>query len=321
MIILIYGRIMSPKHCWNNYTLEQALKIWSNFDNRIPKDAEAWWGNRKLTTKQFLISNMAWNTKINLMIKGEGGDPGNKERRIQAWKEFDHIEKSYVMYNRLNKWNRDNIFVNRDRPVILRGESIRINFGIDARNLTEDKERLALVTKECLDIIKSIEKKIDYVNIMKYKDEKEKNEWEYYQFGKNEYQADLFFIRNVDRIKLIFNVIKKQKPDYTRKRCHIAKRVMTVKTKLSITKEEVPDMMPVIYEKKKRWKKMKRYINRYVPDTLKIENAKGLKWRRKNQLKNEGCEVTSLAVADYYNFVYNSCLNEYLEAAFNEDYG
>jgi hypothetical protein len=64
MVILTYGGRMPPKHCWSNYTLEQALTIWSNFDERIPKNAEIWWGNRKITMKQFPISNMAWNTKI-----------------------------------------------------------------------------------------------------------------------------------------------------------------------------------------------------------------------------------------------------------------
>jgi hypothetical protein len=40
MIILLYQGKMSPKHCWNFNTLEQALEIWRNLDERIPKEAE-----------------------------------------------------------------------------------------------------------------------------------------------------------------------------------------------------------------------------------------------------------------------------------------
>jgi hypothetical protein len=42
MIILLYQGKMSPKHCWNFNTLEQAFKIWRNLDERIPKEAEIW---------------------------------------------------------------------------------------------------------------------------------------------------------------------------------------------------------------------------------------------------------------------------------------
>jgi hypothetical protein len=136
-----------------------------------------------------------------------------------------------------------------EKPSIFKEEAFRKNFGIDVRILTEDKDRLALITKECFDVMKMIENKIDYVNTMKYKDDKE-NEWAYYQFGKNEYQADLFFIRNVDRIKLIFNVIKKQKPEYKKKRCQLAKKVMIIKDKLNFPHEDIPDLLPVVYERK-----------------------------------------------------------------------
>jgi hypothetical protein len=112
MIILTYGGRMSPKHCSENFTLEQALTYWRNSDNRIPKEAEIWWGNKKITTKQFLIANMAWNTKINLMIKGDGGDPKTESLRAQAWKYFENEVVYYTKFKRLNKWNRNTIFVN-----------------------------------------------------------------------------------------------------------------------------------------------------------------------------------------------------------------
>jgi hypothetical protein len=42
MIILTYGGRMSPKHCWKNFTLKQALTIWKKADDRIPKEANTW---------------------------------------------------------------------------------------------------------------------------------------------------------------------------------------------------------------------------------------------------------------------------------------
>jgi hypothetical protein len=197
----------------------------------------------------------------------------------------------------MNTWNREVIILNSNARVYKRKWYIDL-FKVYEKALIEDKDRLAQVTKECLDLINLIESKMEYVNTVQYKDDKE-NEWKYIQFGKNEYQADLFFIRNVDRIKLIFNVIKKQKPDYTKKRCQIAKGVMTVKDKFEFPKEDVPDIIPVVYEKKKRWKVMKRYIRKTAPSYV-IDNCKGLKWRTKFQLKKEGSDLNSWALARHY---------------------
>jgi hypothetical protein len=119
------------------------------------------------------------------LIKGDGGDPGNKGLRITAWINFDESAFQYAAFNRLNKWNRDAVFVAHGNSKVVKREQFTQDFAALLKALVEDKNRLALVTKECFDVMKLIEDKIDYVNITKYKDDKE-NEWKYYQFGKNE---------------------------------------------------------------------------------------------------------------------------------------
>jgi hypothetical protein len=69
-------------------------------------------------------------------------------------------------------------------------------------------------------------KKIGKVEVIKYEEKENKEEWEYKEFGNNEYQADLFFIRISDRIKLIFNVIKKNNTYKARERCLTARKAM-----------------------------------------------------------------------------------------------
>jgi hypothetical protein len=233
MIILTYGGRMSPKHCWKNFTLEQALSIWRNTDDKIPKQAETWWGNKKLTSEEILIANLPWNTRINLMIRGEGGEGGDpnchkesNENAVELWRLFEVMTENFKEYSFKDKWNIGKVFMYTGNFVYTKTfQKAQMEL---AGALINDKEKMAQVTKECLDIIKFIEKKIGFVDtIIKYRDNEE--EWEYYQFGKNEYQTDLFFIKNTDRIKIMLNIIKKQNPKYKEERCKLACKAASIK--------------------------------------------------------------------------------------------
>jgi hypothetical protein len=90
---------------------------------------------------------------------------------------------------------------------------------------------------------------------------------------------------------------------------------------LDLPKEEVPDIIPDVYEKKKRWKVMKKYMKKHLSNCWVIDNCKALKWRTKFQLKKEGCDLNSWALARHYELVYTHCQELQLEAAFNEEYG
>jgi hypothetical protein len=85
-----------------------------------------------------------------------------------------------------------------------------------ARLCIVDISKEKLVIEECLQLIIFIWNRIEEVETTKYEEAEVKEEWKYKEFGANEYQTDLFFIRNSDRIKLIFNVIKKNDTDKTR---------------------------------------------------------------------------------------------------------
>jgi hypothetical protein len=102
-ILLTYGGKLSPKHCWNNLTLEQALNLWKSLDERIPHKYEVWIGNRKMTNLHFLISNLNQNERINLFIKGEGS---NNEWRIQEWKNFASFERKIEQIEARGDMNR-----------------------------------------------------------------------------------------------------------------------------------------------------------------------------------------------------------------------
>jgi hypothetical protein len=65
MIIITYGGKMSPKHCWKKISLKQAINIWEQNDNRMPRNAEIWLGNKKLLMTDFPIENLKWGERIN----------------------------------------------------------------------------------------------------------------------------------------------------------------------------------------------------------------------------------------------------------------
>jgi hypothetical protein len=95
-------------------------------------------------------------------------------------------------------------------------------------------------------------------------------------------------MRNSDKIKLIFNVIKKQNPDIVRKRCKLAKEAMKFDPNVIVSEKDEPDCLPTLYIKKRRWKLTKK-IYQKTSSRLKIaELLKGLKWKEKFKLKKQG---------------------------------
>jgi hypothetical protein len=225
MIIITYGGRMSPKHCWNNFSFEQAIEIWRSYDDRMPKNAEIWLDHKKMTMTQFPISDLKWNSRINLLIKREGGDPNQKTMMIKGWwDDFFKMAKSYDEVKRNNIWRRDEVYMNRYR------NSFNLNTITKAMKWDEDKltigtNRLKIVTEECFQLISYIVDRIGNINSIKYMDEEKEKSWEYKEFDANEYQTDLFFIRNSDRIKLVFNVIKKSDPKIMKKKCEFVKKL------------------------------------------------------------------------------------------------
>jgi hypothetical protein len=245
-----------------------------NNDERIPRNAEIWLRNRRITMSQFPVSNLAWNARINLMMKGEGGDPNYTiERRKLQWQEFTHLEGLYNKTKVYNIWNREVLMLNKTLRIVKLEEYDDL-FGKQASVLIEDYNRLRIVTDECLQLIDHIGNKIRNINSIKYVNEEKEEEWEHKQFGNNEYQDDLLFIRNSSRIKLIFNVIKKQNPDIMKKRCKLAKEAMKYNPNVIILEEDEPECLPDLYMKKRRWKVAKKYIRKFVPESRTAEITK-----------------------------------------------
>jgi hypothetical protein len=185
--------------------------------------------------------------------------------------------------------------------------------------LIQDEEKLVMVTKECLDIIRFIEKKISFVEtVIKYKDDEE--EWEYYQFGKNEYQTDLFFIKNSDRIRILLNIIKKQNPKYKIERCKLACKAANTKEIVIDSEEDDPELLPILYEKKRRWKIAKKCMLKNLIWNMdsynQIEEAKIIKWKKRHLLSKENKKMT---IGDYilhYHYLYTKHFDEFREAEF-----
>jgi hypothetical protein len=119
-----------------------------------------------------------------------------------------------------------------------------------AKDRTVDENRLKLVADECLQLISFIGSKIEKVEITRYEEKEFKEEWEYIEFGANKYQTDLFFIRNSSRIKLIFNVIKKNSENKTRNRCMLAKLAMTRTYEVKKRKKKMKYTNPICISKK-----------------------------------------------------------------------
>jgi hypothetical protein len=176
-------------------------------EDRMPRNAEIWLGYNKLLMTDFPIVNLKWGEKINLMIKGDGGDP-LEEKSIEVLAIFYKKANEEKKWLEENAWNSNEKILHEDK--LFKRDWYLKNLLIFANFLTEDKNKLKLVTKECLQLIKYIGSKIEEVEVIKYEEKENKEEWEYKEFGANEYQTDLFFIRNSSRIKLIFNVMKKK---------------------------------------------------------------------------------------------------------------
>jgi hypothetical protein len=157
MIIIKYGNNLSPKHCWNNFTLTQAVNIWEQNDNRMPKNAEMWLGNKKLINTNFQRGNVGWGTKINLMINGPGGDPNFGERFRRQCNKNKWCET--------NKWNTNDAIYYGDAVI---SRKLIQEMIIEAKEYsTRDKKRQKDVTNECLQIIDYIGKRIGEVDPIK----------------------------------------------------------------------------------------------------------------------------------------------------------
>jgi hypothetical protein len=146
------------------------------------------------------------------------------------------------------------------------------------------KNRLEIVNQECMQLIKYRGSKIEEVELISgYKEKEVEEEWKYKEFYANEYQTDLFFIRNSNRIKFIFNVIKKSDKYRTMERCRIEKSAM----KKMIQFKEVGDdqILPYLYMEKAKWKKYKKISRSFVFQDKHIEEVKEKKWRARFNIK------------------------------------
>jgi hypothetical protein len=69
----------------------------------MSRNAEIWLGNKKLLMTDFPIENLKWGERINLMIKGDGGDP--EEIRRMAWEFFFKLAEIERKWQKENAWN------------------------------------------------------------------------------------------------------------------------------------------------------------------------------------------------------------------------
>jgi hypothetical protein len=198
-------------------------------------------------------------------------------------------------------------------------EEFTSSFEKEVYILTEDHDKLRMVTNKCLQLIDYIGNKIGNGNPIKYINEEKEEYWEYKEFEVNEYQTDLFFIRNSNRIKLIFNVIKKQNPDIMRKRCAEAKSAMKVNPDI-IDSEDNQECLPDLYTHKRRWNVIKRYIRKHVPESKTIKALKAVKWRSRYTLKKQGKEMQTIHLTRHYQDCFNIAEKAWLEAAFYDEY-
>jgi hypothetical protein len=171
MIIITYGGKMSLKHCWNNFTLKQAINTWEQNDNRMPRNAEIWLGNKKLTMTDCPVINLKWSERINLMIKGDGGDP-EEEVRKQV------LELFYEMTSEEKKWLEENAW-NSNEKIFYKGDLVkrdwfqrRIRYTANAATV----DKLKLVAEEFLQLVEYIGNKIERVEITKYEEKVSKEE-------------------------------------------------------------------------------------------------------------------------------------------------
>jgi hypothetical protein len=209
------------------------------------------------------------------------------------------------------KWLKENAW-NSNEKILYKGEMVKR--GYLQKNLQElagicivDISKTKLVLDECLQLIKFIGNKIGEVEIPRYEENEAKEEWKHKEFGANEYQTDLFFIRNSDRIKLIFNVIKKNDTEKTRYRCKLAKQAMLGTLEVDEYVIDDENFKPYLYLEKMKWIKYKKYARRcMVFDDYRYEN-KMLKWRTKFILKKRNIEMgATYLVTIYYTANRNS---------------
>jgi hypothetical protein len=147
----------------------------------MPRNAEIWLDNKKLLMTDFPIENLKWGERINLMIKGDGGD--TREIRGSGWRlfyEYADVERKWLKENEWNS-NEKIMFI---RTMVKRDywqEKVQLL----AKKIIGDMGKMKLVLEECLHLINFIGSKIEEVEISRYEENEIKEEWEYKEFGTN----------------------------------------------------------------------------------------------------------------------------------------
>jgi hypothetical protein len=119
------------------------------------------------------------------------------------------------------------------------------------------------------------------------------------------------------------NIIKKQNPKYKEKRRKLACEAANIKAKLTCLERDNPELLPILYEKKRRWKTAKRYMMKNLIWNLHsrshVEIAKVTKWKKRHQLAKENKKMTIRDYIYFYHSAYDEYFDEYMEATFYEE--
>jgi hypothetical protein len=149
----------------------------------MPKNEGLRMKNRPITNTNFKIMNLRWRTRIRLTIRGAEGD------KIAIWKDYNNLATFYWHLKKM-EWNPSEWKMHGTCTINMKGfyETL-IRLG---NELVEDKDKVKCPTNECSQIIEYIANKMEIVTFTRYEEEKD-DDWQYKEFGENEYQTDIFF--------------------------------------------------------------------------------------------------------------------------------
>jgi predicted AlkP superfamily phosphohydrolase/phosphomutase len=114
----------------------------------------------------FPVANLKWGEMLNLMIKGDGGDPDIKREDI--WTVFYKRAREEKEWLEENAWNSNEKIIFAYK--LQKRDWFLKNLIVFANHLTDDRNKLKLVTEECMQLINYIGNKIEKVEVIKYEE-------------------------------------------------------------------------------------------------------------------------------------------------------
>jgi hypothetical protein len=263
------------------------------------------------------------------LIEGKGSD---EEWRIEGWRKFAKEELLQEKLKTMTNLNRYRVSWNLEmiEPEKLM-EKFMNNCIMIGKCLIIDQKMYINVVKDYWEIIKFIGRKLttdmqleeEDWNKEEYEDDEE-NEWRYAGFGNNEYQADLFFIRNRERLGILLNLQKKQDKERQLLRIQIAKEAASfISFDVSTWKnyELHPDCTPLAYLCKNKWHKYKYMLEEYDTGRKVIKHKKMMKWKTRLGLKKVDVMWNDRHNLEFYKLFNNYALKSIYEREWELELG